>query len=513
MAFETLLQRFPRERVLYRDALFCVVDKPAGVRAEPGVGSELCRHVDDVGLGAFEVLSSPPPRASGAALLAVPGASRASAQRERAPLTVVVAVEGHELGASAHWAVRDGEGEQRVSQRVLRRRGQRALVELRSVLSPERIIEELARRRQPIVGDHGRGGPAATRSMLHVSAVGDLPALAPLPVEFDSWLEGVAHPPPTDFEAALRRAAIARVELWPTYEAYRLIGEESGEVRGLSVDRYGDFAVLSISTDEAWHERQRIADCLMDHGARGVYVKRRLRADLRGVDAEALAPPVPIAGSPAPERFEVRAGSFRAWVQLGDGHATGLFLDQRASWERVGQAARGRALLNLFCYTAPFTVAAAAAGAVATTSVDLSRRALGRARANLELNGLGGPAHRLLDADVLDWLRRAARKPQRYGWIVLDPPSFGTRSRGKVLRTDRDYGQLVLGAAELLESGGHLLCVSHHKKLPLTELLRTVREACAARGRSVEVEPWVGSWDAQTLPGVTATQSVLARVR
>jgi 23S rRNA (cytosine1962-C5)-methyltransferase len=249
----------------------------------------------------------------------------------------------------------------------------------------------------------------------------------------------------------------------------------------------------------------------MDHGARGVYVKRRLRADLRKQDPLLLAPPLPLRGSPALEEVCVRQGELRFWVRLGDGLATGLFLDQRESWERVRCGVRGQSLLNLFSYTGAFSVAAASGGASGSVSVDLSKRALGRLRLNLEHNGLSGPQHRLLASDVLVWLARAGRAQRRFGWIVLDPPSFGTR-RGGVLRAERDYAGLVTSALGLLERGGRLLCVSHQLGLSQRELSELVAQAVRASGRAGRIENWVGGWDAATLPGVSGTKSVLAQV-
>jgi 23S rRNA (cytosine1962-C5)-methyltransferase len=277
------------------------------------------------------------------------------------------------------------------------------------------------------------------------------------------------------------------------------------------VERYGDHAVLYVSSDEAERRELEMADCLMDHGAAGVYVKRRVRADLRRVDPLALAPPQPLRGQPAPEWLELRQGAMRCGVSLGDGLATGLFLDQRANWERVRGWASGAAWLNLFCYTGAFTLAAAAGGAVATTSVDLAARALSRLAQNLELNRWAGPQHRLLKSDVPTWLGRAQRAGRRFDGVVLDPPSFGTRARG-VLSTRRDNVGLVDAALGVLTPHGRLICVSHHRKISGDELREQVQQACERAGLAARVEPLVAGWDCPTLPGVSATKSVLAQL-
>jgi 23S rRNA (cytosine1962-C5)-methyltransferase len=374
------------------------------------------------------------------------------------------------------------------------------------------VLQAFAAAGYPVVGAE-TSPVAATRLLLHVArAYGHgLSAEAPLPSEFESWLGGAAVRPPGQFAQALSEGALVRASLWQQHEAYRLLGEGGGEIAGVTADRYAEHAVLELSTQEAWDARAQLAECLMDHGARGVYVKRRLRADLRKQDPLELAPALPLCGSPAAEQVCVRQGELRFWVSLADGLATGLFLDQRESWQRVRRGVRGTSLLNLFSYTGAFSVAAASGGAAGSVSVDLSKRALSRLRVNLELNGLSGPQHRLLASDVLVWLARAERAQRRFGWIVLDPPSFGTR-RGGVLRAERDYAGLVTSALGLLESGGRLLCVSHQLGFSQGDLSELVRQAVATSGRAGTVENWVGGWDAPTLPGVSGTKSVLAQV-
>jgi 23S rRNA (cytosine1962-C5)-methyltransferase len=373
------------------------------------------------------------------------------------------------------------------------------------------VVRALREQRQPVVGDtDAPGAMPATRLMLHVAELGGkVGGRAPLPIEFESWLAGQAEPGPERFAQLLSSAGLSRHGLG--LDAVRLIGEEAGEIAGVSVERYRDHAVLYVSSAEAEHHEREMADCLMDHGAAGVYVKRRVRADLRRLDPAALAPALPVRGTPAPEWLELRQGAMRCSVNLGDGLATGLFLDQRANWERVRAWAAGAAWLNLFCYTGAFTLAAAAGGASATISVDLAGRALTRLRENLGLNGWTGPQHRLLKSDVPVWLGRAQRAGRRFDGVVLDPPSFGTRARG-VLSTRRDNAGLVDGALGVLAPRGRLLCVSHHRRISEAELREQVRQACERAGLAARVEPLVGGWDCPTLPGVTATKSVLAQL-
>lgn len=521
MAFDGLIRAWSDERVSFRDAAFAIVDKPAGVScddrrvAEAGAPTPLLERLRVHGFGPVSVVCGVPERASGATLVAFGHPPAAVDDGQPGPIEqsiCVVAVDDWGLPASGALSVAGRAGSAPLDYRVLRRRGARALVELVCRVPPALVVEALRQHGQPIVGDDVPGAPLATRLMLHVRQIsGRVSGAAPLPAEFDSWLSGQPELAPTRFAEALARAGLARHGLAPTFGAFRLLGEEAGEIAGVSVERYADHAVLYLSSEEAARHELDMADCLMDHGAAGVYVKRRVRADLRGVDAASLAPPLPLRGALAPDPVEVAQGPLRFFVRLGDGLATGLFLDQRANWGRVLAGAAGTRLLNLFCYTGAFTLAAARGGAAATTSVDLAGRALSRLGENLALNALSGPEHRLLKSDVPAWLGRAGRAQRRFDTIVLDPPSFGTRGRG-VLSTLRDNPDLLDGALGLLAPGGRLLCVSHHRKISDRELGEQIGRACERSGLEARIEPLMGGWDCPTLPGVTGTKSMLAQL-
>jgi 23S rRNA (cytosine1962-C5)-methyltransferase len=278
-------------------------------------------------------------------------------------------------------------------------------------------------------------------------------------------------------QALERRAAIAEVA-----EAYRWVDDVADGFPGMTVDRYGQWAVLSILDEPGAETVAAYAEALLGV-VRGVYVKRRPRADLRHEDRAALAPEEPF-GERAPDDLVVRVGAFSFHVALDDGLSTGLFGDQRDNRSLVMDLAGGARVLNLFSYTCAFTVAAALGGARETVSVDLSKRALGRGRANLELNGVAGPSHRLLAADAFDWLARAERNAQRFDLVVLDPPSFGTRRRG-TFSVERDYSRLASSALSLLTAGGRLLAVTNHQKTTTDAFHATLSDAARGAKRNV----------------------------
>jgi len=164
---------------------------------------------------------------------------------------------------------------------------------------------------------------------------------------------------------------------------------------------------------------------------------------------------------------EVGEGGLRFRVNLADYLDTGLFLDHRLTRALLREAAAGKRFLNLFAYTGTATVYAAAGGAVSTTSVDMSRTYLDWAARNLELNGLSGRQHRLVQADCLDWLRR---EQGRYELIFLDPPSFSNSKRMQgAFDVQRDHVELIRLASGLLTEDGMLIFSTNLRSFRLDE--------------------------------------------
>jgi 23S rRNA G2069 N7-methylase RlmK/C1962 C5-methylase RlmI len=179
-------------------------------------------------------------------------------------------------------------------------------------------------------------------------------------------------------------------------------------------------------------------------------------------------------------------GGLKFKVNLSDYLDTGLFLDRRAVRALVRKDAAGKRVLNLFCYTASFSVYAASGGAVETDSVDISNTYLGWARENFSLNGFaaeifprgprppsgsgsgragtsppGGSAapasNRLIRADVLRFLSAAASAGKTWDLIILDPPAF-SNSKKMTASFDlrRDHRELLGRCLSLLAPGGRL---------------------------------------------------------
>ncbi len=167
--------------------------------------------------------------------------------------------------------------------------------------------------------------------------------------------------------------------------------------------------------------------------------------------------------------YVVREGKCYFLVNFTDYLDTGLFLDHRLTRERIGREAAGKRFLNLYAYTGSATVHAAMGGAELTTTVDLSASYLSWARQNMNLNGLGGPAHEFIKADCMEWLKGCSRQ---YDLVFIDPPTFSnTKKQGRVFDVQKDHPALVDLAMKRLAPGGLLLFSCNYRRFKLDSSL------------------------------------------
>jgi 23S rRNA (cytosine1962-C5)-methyltransferase len=168
------------------------------------------------------------------------------------------------------------------------------------------------------------------------------------------------------------------------------------------------------------------------------------------------------------EFFVVHEAGLSFRVNLTDYLDTGLFLDHRITRGMVRRDSGGQRVLNLFCYTGSFSVYAAAGGAVAVDSVDLSKTYLAWAEANMELNGFpgGSGSRRFIHADVKQWLDEAPLA--YYDLVVMDPPTFSNSKRMKdFLDIQRDHAVLINQALRAMRDGGVLFFSTNYRRFVL----------------------------------------------
>lgn len=314
---------------------------------------------------------------------------------------------------------------------------------------------------------------------------------SPAPWLFTAWVRTNLHAS-EEMDAALVRQALletASERAWtlsqPTPQAYRLLHGEGEGLVGLDVDRFGDWAVVWAAEEVPEPLREAALDAAMHLGAAGVYLKIRPKGRTQAADRDTtLAPETAVRGTSAPEPMIVEESGLRYQVKLGDGLATGLFLDQRDNREWVRVQAEGRAVLNLFAYTCSFTVAAAAGGARRSVSVDIASGALEVGQRNLQLNGLHGD-HQFVCDDVARWLRSRRASREKFDLVILDPPSYGI-ARGSRFVLAQDFAKVAADCFSLMAPGALMLACINHRSTSAARLRHWLHEAAAAAGRTIE---------------------------
>ncbi|PLZ02316.1 23S rRNA (cytosine(1962)-C(5))-methyltransferase RlmI [Burkholderia sp. WAC0059] len=166
-----------------------------------------------------------------------------------------------------------------------------------------------------------------------------------------------------------------------------------------------------------------------------------------------------LAGDAPPGTLIVGENGVRYHVDVRNGHKTGFYIDQRENRALVQAYSQGRDVLNCFCYTGGFSLAALKGGAARVVSIDSSGEALALAQRNVETNGFDAARASWLDADAFKTLRRLYDDGERFDLVVLDPPKFAP-SREHVDRAARAYKDINLTGLKLLRPGGLLFTYS-----------------------------------------------------
>ena len=257
--------------------------------------------------------------------------------------------------------------------------------------------------------------------------------------------------------------------------AFRLFNQEGDGFGGFTVDFYNDFALFSWYNDFVFAIKDQIltAFSMVFPEIQGAYEKIRFK----GLDYESAH----LYGAEAPETFTVLENGVRYQVFLNDGLMTGIFLDQhdvRASL--VDGLAAGKSLLNMFSYTAAFSVAAAMGGASQTVSVDLAKRSRELSEAHFLVNGLTLDQHRFQVMDVFDYFKYAKRHDLSFDVIVIDPPSFA-RNKKRTFSVAKDYHRLVAQALEILNPQGIMILSTNAANLSKSKFKQEIEKGLAGR--------------------------------
>ena len=264
-------------------------------------------------------------------------------------------------------------------------------------------------------------------------------------------------------------------------DCLRLVHGESDHMPGLIADRYADVAVVQADTPAVAHLlpafaaacRSRASPTARPHTA----PQRRQQGDGPAV--------VALIGELPRGPVRVRENGLVFDVDIVRGHKTGAYLDQRDNRRRIRALAKGKRVLNLFSYTGWFSVAAAAGGAVAVTSVDVAAGAIEAARHNLALNGFDpkSGAFPCVVEDVEKWLEA---NTTQWDIIIVDPPSMAASASG-LDRATAAYRQLNRLAIARTAPGGLLFTASCSSHLDTRTFSRLVDDSARDRGAKVRI--------------------------
>ncbi len=270
----------------------------------------------------------------------------------------------------------------------------------------------------------------------------------------------------------------------------RLIHGEADSLPGVIADRYGDTVVLQLTSAgaDAWREAI-VAGIVQATHCKQIY--ERSDSDVRKL--EGLQP---VTGWIAAKGLNETANhgcplidehGVNFAVDVAGGHKTGFYLDQRDNRLLLRSLAKGRRVLNCFCYTGGFSLQALAGGAASVISIDSSGPALAQARVNLAMNPhMDAARAEWRDADVFQALRDYHKAGQQFDLIVLDPPKFAP-SAAHADQAARAYKDINLFGFKLLAPGGLMMTYSCSGGIGVELFQKIVASAAADAGRDARI--------------------------
>ena len=272
-----------------------------------------------------------------------------------------------------------------------------------------------------------------------------------------------------------------------TTNCYRLVHGEGDGLPGLIVDYYDGVCVMQAHSAGMFRARKTIAEALQavyGDQLQAVYDKSEGTAPFKaGLDlGDGYLYPASAPQGLCPRT--VLENGHRFLVDWENGQKTGFFLDQRENRALVERYARGRRVLNLFCYTGGFSVYALAGGAVSVDSVDSSGRAVELVEKNITLNFGADAPHRAICADAIDFVKAAPK--DAYDLMIVDPPAFA-KHRGALSNALRAYQRLNAAAISAVAPGGLVFTFSCSQVVDRETFALAVFSAAADAGRRVRI--------------------------
>ena len=263
----------------------------------------------------------------------------------------------------------------------------------------------------------------------------------------------------TFFRQTCAKAVNARQRFDIQSDALRLVHGESDGLPGLIVDRYGETLVAQFLSAGVERWKEVLIDALLQATGLSMLYER---SDASGREREGLPMASGWLRGAGPVDLVLREHEWQLALNIATGHKTGFYLDQRDSRKKFSAYTRRlkfERVLNCYCYTGGFTVAALTGGGAHVTSIDSSAPALQQAAANVALNGLQASRTTFMDADVNASLRQFGEQAMTFDAIVLDPPKFAP-TVAHAERAARAYKDINRLAFKILAPGGALFTYS-----------------------------------------------------
>lgn len=279
-------------------------------------------------------------------------------------------------------------------------------------------------------------------------------------------------------KARIAAAVAKRSEVLNKTNAYRAVFSEADGLPGLIVDVYGDTAVFQALTLGIERFKETVVDAI-DEIVKPKFIYERSDSDYR--KQEGLEPKAGWWGDQGDRFVEISEGGTRFIVDIMAGHKTGFYLDQRNSRLALAPMAKGKDLLDIFCYTGAFAVHAVRAGARSVVGVDIKEDWLELARKNAELNNVAGRTE-FIKSNGFAFLKKCRESGRTFDIVIVDPPSFA-KSKHSVAGASRGYAELNRAALGCLRSGGILATFSCSHNMPNDRFSGIVKKAVADSGK------------------------------
>ena len=287
----------------------------------------------------------------------------------------------------------------------------------------------------------------------------------------------------------VRPAAVGNL---PANNTFRLVHGEGDFLPGLIVDVYADTAVVQAHSVGMHLMRQEIAEAIVAEvpQVERVYYKSDdtlpFKAPIEGEKTGYLV------GEGADEEFWSQENGLQFRIDWLRGQKTGFFIDQRENRALVERYARGKDVLNMFCYTGGFSLYALRGGARTVDSVDVSEKAVALVNANVARNFPHCTNHHAYAEEAFAFLEekckaaKSAQGDRPYDLIILDPPAFA-KHRDAIKNALRGYQRINAKAIEQIRHGGILFTFSCSQAIDKEMFRLAVFSAAAQVGRRVRI--------------------------